>query len=102
MTTLVVDGVTLGPPLGREPSVVDDVSFAVGAGEVLGVVGETAAGKSTLGLAVAGAVRDGITLRRGEIRLHETVILGPPRARAPVHRHAPRVGPRRRRDLRHP
>src|SRR5258708_5445557 len=35
---------------------VDDVSFAIGAGEVLGVVGESGAGKSVTGAAIIGLI----------------------------------------------
>ncbi len=53
---LAADGVVVEFPLrhGRRLRAVDQVSFRLGAGEVLGVVGESGSGKSTLGKVVAG------------------------------------------------
>ena len=46
---------------------VDDVSFDIAAGEVLGVVGESGAGKSIAGLAIIGLLDPPLSLTRGEI-----------------------------------
>ncbi len=46
---------------------VDDVSFDIAAGEVLGVVGESGAGKSIAGLAIIGLLDPPLSLARGEI-----------------------------------
>lgn len=53
---LAAEGLVVEFPLGRGKRLraVDEVSFGLGAGEVLGVVGESGSGKSTLGKVVAG------------------------------------------------
>jgi peptide/nickel transport system ATP-binding protein len=53
---LAADGLVVEFPLkhGKTLRAVDQVSFSLGAGEVLGVVGESGSGKSTLGKVVAG------------------------------------------------
>jgi|SRR6185437_1922034 ABC-type glutathione transport system ATPase component len=53
---LAADGLVVEFPLkhGKKLRAVDQVSFQLGAGEVLGVVGESGSGKSTLGKVVAG------------------------------------------------
>jgi peptide/nickel transport system ATP-binding protein len=48
---------------------VDDVSFAIGPGEVLGVVGESGAGKSMTGAAIIGLIEPPGRVGGGEIRL---------------------------------
>ena len=48
---------------------VDDVSFQIGEGEVLGVVGESGAGKSLTGTAVIGLLEPPGRIAAGEIRL---------------------------------
>src|SRR5206468_13096812 len=49
---------------------VDDVSFDIAAGEVLGVVGESGAGKSLTGAAVIGLLEPPGRIVRGEVRLN--------------------------------
>ena len=48
---------------------VDDVSFSIAEGEVLGVVGESGAGKSLTGNAVIGLLEPPGRIAAGEIRL---------------------------------
>jgi peptide/nickel transport system ATP-binding protein len=48
---------------------VDDVSFTIGRGEVLGVVGESGAGKSLTGMAIIGLLEPPGRIAAGEIRL---------------------------------
>ena len=47
----------------------DDISFSIAPGEVLGVVGESGAGKSTTGLAVIGLLEPPGRIAAGEVRL---------------------------------
>ena len=49
---------------------VDDVTLSVDAGKVLGVVGESGAGKSTVGNAVIGLLQEPGHIAGGEIYLH--------------------------------
>jgi peptide/nickel transport system ATP-binding protein len=56
--------------LGRSgPDVVRDVSFAVPAGEVLGLVGESGSGKTTVALALLGHARRGLRITAGQVLL---------------------------------
>src|SRR5512137_2064575 len=48
---------------------VDDVSFSIAPGEVLGVVGESGAGKSLTGAAVIGLLEPPGRIARGEVKL---------------------------------
>ena len=67
-TTVVrVDGLTLALRTG-EP-VVEDVSFSVAAGEILGLVGESGSGKTTTALALLGYTRPGVVWRKGTVEV---------------------------------
>jgi peptide/nickel transport system ATP-binding protein len=56
--------------IGRSgPDVVSDISFAVPAGQVLGLVGESGSGKTTVALALLGHARRGLHISRGDVRL---------------------------------
>lgn len=56
------------PP--REVVLVDDVSVSVAKGKVLGLIGESGAGKSTIGLSAMAYGRGGVRLTGGEILLN--------------------------------
>ncbi len=67
---LVVDGLQVlrVPSRGRESvDVVDEISFQVQPGEVLGLVGESGSGKTTMALALLGHVRRGLVIGGGKV-----------------------------------
>ncbi|WP_369788005.1 ABC transporter ATP-binding protein [Rouxiella sp. WC2420] len=51
---------------------VDNVSFDLRGGEVLGLIGESGAGKSTIGLAILGHCRHGMRIDSGKILFKDT------------------------------
>src|ERR1700735_3694682 len=57
------------PPRRGVLTALDDVSFEIGAGEVLGVVGESGAGKSLTAAAIIGLLDPPLRQTGGEIRL---------------------------------
>ncbi len=65
---LVVDGLTVST--AREV-LVDDVSFTIQAGEVVGLVGESGSGKSTIAMAVAGLLSDGLAAQARRLVLRD-------------------------------
>jgi peptide/nickel transport system ATP-binding protein len=56
--------------------VVDDVSFALGPGEVLGLVGESGSGKTTVALALMAYARRGLQIDGGSVRLDGQEMIG--------------------------
>ena len=67
---LVVEHLRVEFPTRRGTlTAVDDVSLSIAAGEVLGVVGESGAGKSVTGLAVIGLIDQPGRISGGEIYL---------------------------------
>ena len=71
---LVVEGLQVSVAKGG-PSIVEDVSFALKSGEVLGVVGESGSGKTTMGVALLGRERPGTRVTNGTVRVLEIEIL---------------------------
>jgi peptide/nickel transport system ATP-binding protein len=69
-----VDGLTLALRTG-EP-VVEDVSFELAAGEILGLVGESGSGKTTTALALLGYTRPGVVWRSGSAEVGGEQVLG--------------------------
>jgi peptide/nickel transport system ATP-binding protein len=62
--------------LSRGEPVVEDVSFAVDAGEILGLVGESGSGKTTTALSLLGYTRAGVEISRGTIEVGGESVLG--------------------------
>jgi peptide/nickel transport system ATP-binding protein len=71
---LVVSGlrVTLR---GTDIDIVDDISFSIQPGEVLGLVGESGSGKTTAGLALLGHTRRGAEISAGSVMVGDRDIL---------------------------
>ncbi|GAB1583524.1 ABC transporter ATP-binding protein [Phyllobacterium phragmitis] len=59
----------------RDVAIVDGVSFELQKGKVLGLIGESGAGKSTVGLSTLGYGRGGIRITGGEVLLNGQDIL---------------------------
>jgi peptide/nickel transport system ATP-binding protein len=60
--------------------IVDDISFAIAAGEIVGLVGESGSGKTTVGLALLGYARSGARIAGGTVRAGGIDVLGVDRA----------------------
>jgi peptide/nickel transport system ATP-binding protein len=65
---------------GAGVDIVDEISFAISSGEVLGLVGESGSGKTTVGLALLGHCRRGARLDGGTVTIEGKEILRLPPA----------------------
>jgi peptide/nickel transport system ATP-binding protein len=69
--------IIMAPSRGRpETDVVDQVSFTVQPGHVLGLVGESGSGKTTVALALLGLVKRGLAIGGGKVLIDGQDILG--------------------------
>ena len=71
---LTVSGLTVVTRKRKTP-VVEDVSFSVAGGQVLGLVGESGSGKSTVGVALLGLARRGLTIASGSVSVGDLDVL---------------------------
>lgn len=72
MSTLSVERITVAFPHRRgDFTAVDDVSFVLRPGEILGLVGESGAGKSTVGSAIMGLIQRPGFLSHGRVMLDD-------------------------------
>ena len=69
-----VDGLSLALRTGDR--VVEDVSFSLRPGEIVGLVGESGSGKTTTALALLGYTRPGVVIRGGTVEVGGEPILG--------------------------
>ena len=66
--TLAATGLTVSATIGgRRVDVLRDIDFAVGAGKVLGLVGESGAGKSMIGRILSQTLPEGFTVSAGAL-----------------------------------
>ena len=72
---LVVEELTIVTD-GHGTPVVEDISFRVAPGQVLGLVGESGSGKSTVGVALLGLARKGLRIAAGRVCVDGVDILG--------------------------
>ncbi|MFF5477982.1 ATP-binding cassette domain-containing protein [Streptomyces sp. NPDC012935] len=75
---LTVAGLTVR---AGDRKLVDDVSFTIGAGQIVGLVGESGWGKSTIAMAIAGLLPEGVRANASHLALGDLDLLGTPSER---------------------
>src|SRR5258708_39489644 len=81
MAILEIDGLEISYTVGGcEAKAVAGVSFSIGEGEYLGLVGESGCGKSTIAKAILGVLPPGGRVAGGEIRYQGRNLVGLSRA----------------------
>ena len=73
--SVIVDKLQISMTGGAKTVIVDDVSFDIAPGEVLGLVGESGSGKTTVGLALLAHCRRGVQITGGSVRIGTTEVL---------------------------
>ena len=76
MTEPLVDVRALNVAVTSGESIVEDVSFSVERGQLLGVVGESGSGKTTVALALLGYARRGARIVGGSVRVAGEELVG--------------------------
>lgn len=71
-TSIVIRGLSISTDTGY--SIIDDVTVAIGQGEIVGLVGESGAGKSSVGLALLGFNAPGTQFDSGELQIADEEI----------------------------
>ena len=74
MSRVEVEGLRVELARSGTP-LVDDVSFSIAGGEILGLVGESGSGKTTIGSALLGFARRGARIAGGRVRIDGTDLL---------------------------
>lgn len=80
MAFLTVKNLSIGVPAANNPElrVVDDVSFALEAGKVTALIGESGSGKTTIALSTLGYTKPGLDFLQGEVWLDDNNVLDLP------------------------